>query len=530
MDQQRAKQLMDQGYLDPAVYQKAFGSADQGAPVAQPTATPVAPQTGTPAPAPALTAPATPEDTSSEGKRKVMEQRRAEEEKRMKLAQKAGLNNQPTNTGFNTTEAELFANERNFAAGEPVNFVQPTTGAPAAPAGDQQPQISLASDTMQAPTTQRIPQMGMGMSTPGLDLQQQAIAQAAVAGASKAAEETAYYQKMQDDMQTRQEAFQASQQERQNKIQEQQSKLAGEIERVNQLSVDPNRFWANKDTADKIQIGIGMLLGAFGSAGGGGNRAAQTIQNAINRDINIQKSNIAGERRGVTEQRGLLNDMKATFNDEAMAEQAANAAYLNQAQLKVKEIASRYTAPDVQAKAAGLIGQLENQKQLAQQKFMQDYIKKLPVSADTAPEMMTKEQRDRFVPGYGLALNKETAAKGRELVGTIDSIKGNIDQLELLSNKSGSSISPSDRARANTISSILIGQLRLPIVGPGAVSEKELELLNNIIADPTRIFSLDSSNKERLKTLRERMDEQTRSQLKTFGLTSPADKLDLKDL
>lgn len=57
--------------------------------------------------------------------------------------------------------------------------------------------------------------------------------------------------------------------------------------------VDPDRFWNNKSTGQKISIGIGLMLGGIGSGlTGGPNTAAQMINSAIDNDIQAQKLDI----------------------------------------------------------------------------------------------------------------------------------------------------------------------------------------------------------------------------------------------
>lgn len=60
--------------------------------------------------------------------------------------------------------------------------------------------------------------------------------------------------------------------------------------------VDPNKFWADRSTGDQVMGGIALLLGglAQGFGGGGGeNPAWRIIDQAITRDIEAQKFNIA---------------------------------------------------------------------------------------------------------------------------------------------------------------------------------------------------------------------------------------------
>lgn len=499
LDPEKARQLLDRGMLNQDTYDRNFGAAPQ-------------------APAALVQDPEMLfRDKAGDIKKMEIDQQRADLNKRADMLKKLNVPEEQIQSRLEPILSDLDSQERGLIL-----------------TGEKQPEASqdvLLTTDMPA-QTQIDPrdQIPSNMLTAGIDLQQKAVGMAAQAGMAKAAENVAAMEQTQKGIAEMRAADEQFRIEQQQKIADEQAKLNDEVNRVSQLKVDQGRFWSDRTTADKIVLGASLFLGAFGAAQTGVNQAARVIDAAIDRDIKLQQGDIAQQTRGVQQRRGVLADMRSQFKDEMQARAATKVAYLQDAQLKIQEIASKYEGPQAQARAMQLIGQLEVQKQQANAQFMASYMKNQPVTPDANIALLSKDQRERFVPGYGLALTKEAAVKGRELAGTIANIKGNIDELLALSDKSLSSVSPTDRARANTISSILIGQLRLPIVGPGAVTEKELDLLRTIIADPTRIMSLDATNKERLKTLRERMDTQTSNQLETLGLMSPETKIGFKPL
>ena len=61
--------------------------------------------------------------------------------------------------------------------------------------------------------------------------------------------------------------------------------------------IDPTRFWNDKTTGDRILGGVALFLGGLGAGPGGQNRALQTINQAIARDIKAQQYNIEQARR-----------------------------------------------------------------------------------------------------------------------------------------------------------------------------------------------------------------------------------------
>jgi hypothetical protein len=64
--------------------------------------------------------------------------------------------------------------------------------------------------------------------------------------------------------------------------------------RLNELAnekINSNNYWGNMSTPDKIRSGIAILLGGIGAGlAGGKNMALETINDAINKDIEEQKS------------------------------------------------------------------------------------------------------------------------------------------------------------------------------------------------------------------------------------------------
>ena len=57
------------------------------------------------------------------------------------------------------------------------------------------------------------------------------------------------------------------------------------------------------------------------------------------------------------------------------------------------------------------------------------------------------------------------------------------------------------------------GQLRLAVIGPGAMSDYEREVLDSIVENPTKILALDSAQKSALKYLRGTLASMTRNKI-----------------
>lgn len=357
----------------------------------------------------------------------------------------------------------------------------------------------------------------------GYQMQEQGIRAAASAGQAKAAEESAYLERMQSEDADRIESMRLNDMSR-------QAKLDGEFKKMDEAAnsfaaskIDPDRYWANKTTGDKVVAGIGLFLGAFGP---NGNRAADVIQAAINRDIEVQKANIDIKKDAFTARSGIYSKMLDTFKDRRAAEEATRIAYLQNTELKIKAISSKYAGQEVGAKAQMLLGELELKKTEARQRFAASIMAAMPIDPDMDAEMLKDpDKRDRFVKGYGLAQTKDEASKFREQVSNAGSAVRELGRLLEIADMSGKSLSPDLRGEAQTRANMLTGLLKDTVVGPGTISDKDRELLKEVAVNPTEITKLDSATKSRLRTAIDVIQKNLAMRAQSIGLTSPEKRL-----
>ncbi len=143
--------------------------------------------------------------------------------------------------------------------------------------------------------------------------------------------------------------------------------------------------------------------------------------------------------------------------------------------------------------------------------------KKLNVLSGNDPALIARE-----VPFFGTHANtKEGAAKVNELAGSTLSANENIDRLLGMVDDfglTGRALSRAEAAKARSIVGVLKGQLRLGLIGPGAVSQFEQELLNDLIANPSRIFSLRSTTRASLTELRQLINSELVNKATALGV------------
>ena len=130
------------------------------------------------------------------------------------------------------------------------------------------------------------------------------------------------------------------------------------------------------------------------------------------------------------------------------------------------------------------------------------------------------EYQARTIPGIGTAPSIATATELRGLQTAYEQVDTGVERLLEILEKDFKSFSPELRAEANVITGLLTGALRVPITGPGAFSESEKALSDGIVANPTRIFSMDDKTKKSLQTLRTRIKESRDSYAKSIGITN----------
>ncbi len=104
--------------------------------------------------------------------------------------------------------------------------------------------------------------------------------------------------------------------------------------------IDTKNYFAQQSTGEKVLSVIALSLGAMGQAfagPNGKNQALEMINQAVDRDIDAQKTNIDNQGRVIQAKRGILDDMRGSFKDKLAAEDSVKATYL-------KSIANQYDA------------------------------------------------------------------------------------------------------------------------------------------------------------------------------------------
>lgn len=282
-----------------------------------------------------------------------------------------------------------------------------------------------------------------------LKIQEAAIADAALAGATKAQEEQSYYNETIKAQQVQQE------QNRQRRMEDERQLAEGDrYVREAQTSFEaavnaPNSdWWAKQSTGNKILAGIGIALGGFaqGLKGGGSNSALDIIQGAIQADIDAQKEDIENKKDVLVSRRTLYQEMRQRLQDKDEAEAAAQEAAWRTVGLKVNEIAANAKSKEVIANAQLAIGEIKQKADewkvkraeiVANRPDVRASIQQQVLRGEASPNLLSKEDRERFVPGVGFAIDGPTArALGDQYAG-YKNIMNALDGIKKLREKEG---------------------------------------------------------------------------------------------
>lgn len=321
--------------------------------------------------------------------------------------------------------------------------------------------------------------------------------------------------------------------------------------------VDPDHYWADKGAVSKVGSVIAILLSGIGqglqNARGGNapNLALAVLDKLIDNDIEAQRFNILSEHTLLREhmQMGLnlvqaeaavRAELKDVFAGEMLAsayrygatKEAITTAEILGQQLRQAGALARVKlaseATDIQEKVAQIkhlqavtastYQEMNQRRQLFDQqqaRFTQTLMAYAQGKATQADVLRLQYPSEQVVeiPNSGgravVAAGKEAAPKVREMFATASSVKSSLGALLSLADKPLKSVNLADRGQAKIIAKGVVGTLRIAYTGPGAFSAGELKLMDDIVTDPTRLWSLDVVNKAKLRALIDDVDRKT---------------------
>lgn len=289
--------------------------------------------------------------------------------------------------------------------------------------------------------------------------------------------------------------------------------------------IDPNRFFSNMSTGNKILAAIGVALSGIGAGlqgGGAPNMAVNILQKSIDRDIEAQKAELGKKQSLLSENLRRTGDLNSAVQ---MTRLQMNAV----AEAQIAQIAAKSGSVQATQKAKLLLSAAGIEAAALIQKTLQDR----PVNAQTLSRMtddqvlsLPEEKRKNLVKVGGKwtqAIDENSAKEARKIIGANDAMLSNLDKLIALREKYGSETLPGTvKAEMQTIASSL--QLALKEAKQLGTLDKGAErFLEKLVADPTSIGFVS----DQYKALKATQNLETKSRLKSLGVDTS--NLDLRE-
>lgn len=163
----------------------------------------------------------------------------------------------------------------------------------------------------------------------------------------------------------RQEGAEQEAAAREAELQQRQADFDSSVRALSKMSVDPNRFWASRNTGQKISAFVGIALGGFlqGAHGGGPNPGLDIINTQIDRDIRAQEFayQAARDTAGMKQTAFALAMQKYQNVDAARA--MARAAALDAVQAQLMQTAAMWKGTEAGNRADLALAQLQKDKE-----------------------------------------------------------------------------------------------------------------------------------------------------------------------
>jgi hypothetical protein len=272
--------------------------------------------------------------------------------------------------------------------------------------------------------------------------------------------------------------------------------LAKQQEAIDQFSgekLDPNRWWGSRSLGEKVLSTISVALSAA-TGTGASNKALDIITRAIDRDIQIQKDQIAIKKESLDSRDSFLSKISSRVNSEAQAENLTRAYMLDQVKSRVEMASVQGEAAKAQAQLLQNLGDLQLKAIKAAQEFAVADVNAgisaadggvdLPVLDENANYLeLNKKYKGQAVPNVGIARTKEAAGKAAMKVASYKAVKSDLDKLEALIGKYGVETLPSSaRVQAKTMAKNIFLKIK-SAEGFGALDKGSVEFGQGMITD-----------------------------------------------
>ena len=276
-----------------------------------------------------------------------------------------------------------------------------------------------------------------------------------------------------------------------------------------------------RDEDRKRRMGVGLmqaLSSGIGSMTGAKSDAdfwKQQMENAEQGERSILEGR---KRRAET----LSLEKATTKMDPKSAESVAARKFLADAGLKVPETMTAEQAEanfPIMKEILSARNEKEKTRIAAEAKAAEESAK---AERENRKEMsaLEREERETYMQGVGRFATKEDRAKYAESATEALGTRNDINALREIGKMSewGARMNLNDRAKAQTRIAALVGKLRVPLTGPGVLTEKERADLISIIGNPTEFFSIPEVTRTKLNELDKAISESLKTRAKAYDV------------
>lgn len=343
---------------------------------------------------------------------------------------------------------------------------------------------------------------------------------------------------------------------------QQQSYVMDEIGKLERMSaevasrsVSPREVFVDRDAGSQVSAAIAMGLGAMGSAlTGGPNMAAQIINEAIDRDLAVQRENAdrdmeaqgqnqAIAERGVERQGQALERRQGVFEDEEQWTAAQKIMRLESAERQLQALMADAQTEEQRAAGQQMIAQLERQRLMAMEQFRRaaaqraetrimtdvggvqvplttsQYVSRVQHLEDRARQAPAAE--DINLPGARVAdqaaaarLSPADRSKAREITGAAGDYMDALSRLRTLRAEHGTEFLDRGVVREAEMQRLRAARALGVVEGAGAFGDQEREFYLSRIPDPT---ALSGSTDAALDAAVEAGQQSLQARLRPFG-------------
>lgn len=294
--------------------------------------------------------------------------------------------------------------------------------------------------------------------------------------------------------------------------------------------IDPNHFWNSRNDTQKIYAGIGMVLGGMGSAlTHQPNMAMQVINNAINRDIEAQKS-----QQGKTLTLWQMN--RQATNDDLQARLTTQNQMLAGVRAQVMGYAAQAGSAQAKMNAAPLLMQID--QQMAQNNMLRavnspsaapgsegQFVNRMGILERYAPEMY-KDLQSKYVPGVGIA-RVPLQPEDRKALTSYDQLGAAIDDaIQFQKQHMGVGTIPGTAAAAagNAKRDAIIMQMNT-LMGLNRLNPQEFDTYKDMTPNPGSFFS--SRAMAKLQELKTQIGRHQQAEMMHLGVVPFSDRQQL---